>query len=658
MKSSSSSSAQTIPLQGNTSLILGGVLLLAFAVYANTLRNGFVYDDHHQVQENPYAQSFQYAGKIFTSTVWSFQGEEGKTNYYRPLMTFGFLLSNKVFQGLPYGFHLINILLNCVVVWLVFAVSVVLLGDQSVALAAAAMFALHPIHTEVVAWIAAVTELELAIFYLASFFFFLRLSAAEPTQRNSARAVALILFVLALLSKEQAMTLIALATIYEHFYRCDREVTTVRVKISRYGGFWLIGAAYLVFRVTILGGLAPVPKHADVTGTQVILSVFALAGQYVTKLLWPHPLLAFYVFHPSASLIDVRFLMGIVIGLLLAACFIALWRRARIYSFALVWTAITLAPVLNARWMATNVFTERYLYLPSVGFCALMAGGLTWVFRRLTFRLVVLRWALACIVAALGLLASASIVARNRDWRDDVTLFTQTLAVEPHAALVRTDLGVLQWEKQNRAEAERQWRLALTDMPDSAVALSNLGLAMLEEQRYEEAATYLQRASALRPHFAAPHIHLGRVYAAEGNASAAEAEFRHAVEIYPLSTQARNALGKFFFEQGRFADAEEQYRASVESLSNSEAWNGLGDIYAHQDRHDEAEHAWRRVLELSPFDTEAHLALGNSYLASGRSVDAEREYRAVLLMDPHNAAALEGLAKLKANAKQVPAVLH
>src|SRR2546423_10247099 len=318
----------------NTSLILGGILLLAFAVYANTLWNGFVYDDHHQIQENPHTQSFQYVGKIFSSTAWSFQGEEGKTNYYRPLMTFGYLLSNKAFQGLPYGFHLINILLNCVVVGLLFVVCGALFGDEVVALAAAALFALHPIHTEVVAWTAAVTELELAIFYLASFVFFLRLGAVEPTQERKSRLFALIFFALALLSKEQAMTLVILATAYEHFYRSDRGITAFKTKISRYGGFWMIGAIYLLFRTTVLGGLAPVPKHPDVTWPQLILSAFALAGQYVAKLLWPHPLLAFYVFHKSVSLSDLRFLIGIVITALSAGLFVFLWRRAPIYSFA------------------------------------------------------------------------------------------------------------------------------------------------------------------------------------------------------------------------------------------------------------------------------------------------------------------------------------
>src|SRR5215475_4680301 len=120
--------------------LVGMMLLLAFLLYANTLLHGFVYDDHFQIEGNPYVHSFRYVDRIFTTTVWSFQGTEGQTNYYRPLMTFGYLLCDRIFQSSPLGFHLVNLLLSCVVVYLVFALSVALFRDESVALAAAAIF--------------------------------------------------------------------------------------------------------------------------------------------------------------------------------------------------------------------------------------------------------------------------------------------------------------------------------------------------------------------------------------------------------------------------------------------------------------------------------------------------------------------------------------
>jgi tetratricopeptide (TPR) repeat protein len=631
---------------GRRSTALGAVLFLALLVYGNTLLNGFVYDDHSQVQTNPYVQSFKYIDKIFTTTVWSFRGLEGQTNYYRPLMSFGFLLCNKVFQAFPTGFHVVNVLLNCVVVWLVFLACSTLFQDDVVGLATSALFALHPIHTEVVNWIAAVTELELAIFYLAAFILFLRLPSLTAQEKTRTGIFMYACFVLALLSKEQAVTLALLATIYEHFYRADRESTTWQTKTSRYFGFWIITAMYLAFRVTVLGAFAPVRQHPDVTWPQAILSALALVGQYVAKLFWPHPLLAFYVFRKSIALSDPRVLAGIGVLVLAVAFFIYLWKKVRNYSFALIWMAITLAPVLNAQWMATNVFTERYLYLPSVGFCALLAGGFVFLFRSLSGRIPVLRWTLAVAATVLLSLAVGDIAARNRDWHDDLRLFTRTLEIEPHASYIRTDLGLLEWNLRNREEAERQWRLALIDKPDNPVALANLGLAMVEKKRYEEATKYLQQVIAERPRFAAPHIHLGRVYLAAGQISAAESEFRRAVEIRPLGVEARNALGGFYFDQGKLPDAEAQYANSLESLPNTEAWDRLGDIYESEGLHAKAEASWRKVVDADPYDTHAHLSLGGVYLASGRRVEASKEYQAVLELDPRNEVARKAILAL------------
>src|SRR5262249_14881078 len=138
-------------------------------------------DDHQQIENNPYAHSFRYVGKIFTSTVWSFQGSEGHTNYYRPLMTLGYVFCDKLFQTYPFGFHLMNLFLNCLVVWLVFRLGERVFSDERIAFGAALIFAFHPVHSEAVAWIAAVTELQLAIFFLLTFLLFLKLSDTGAT---------------------------------------------------------------------------------------------------------------------------------------------------------------------------------------------------------------------------------------------------------------------------------------------------------------------------------------------------------------------------------------------------------------------------------------------------------------------------------------------
>jgi hypothetical protein len=351
---------------------------LAFVPYANSLLNSLVYDDYFQIVENPYVHSFRYLRQIFGTTVWSFQGAQGITNYYRPLMTFGYLLCYQIAGAVPFSFHLANIVLNIVVVLLLFSVVRRLSGER-VGLVAAGLFALHPLHTESVAWAAGVTDLELAVFYLLTFLLYLRLP--ETGKRCGSRVALCGSFVLALLSKEQAMMLPVLVTLFEHFYRDDRETTSVRQKMSRYGPLWGVAALYLVARGIMLGGIAGIVTRPGLSWYEVVLSAISLLGAYVWKLVWPAHLSAYYVFHKSSHLVDRNVLLALLGLALCGVLFVLLWRRAHLLSFALILVFLPLGPVLNPKWMPASVFAERYLYLPSIGFCWLLAWAAVTLWR-------------------------------------------------------------------------------------------------------------------------------------------------------------------------------------------------------------------------------------------------------------------------------------
>ncbi|HTV55578.1 MAG TPA: hypothetical protein VMI06_11775, partial [Terriglobia bacterium] len=284
-----------------------GVLILASALpYLNTLSGGFVYDDLTQVTDNPYIVNFHHLRSIFTTGVWSFVGRQGVTNYYRPLMTLGYLVCYHLFGKLAFGYHLVNLTLYVMVVCILFGMTLAMFRRRDLAFMAALLFALHPVHTESVAWIAAVTDLELTLFFLVAFWFFLKTANSDGGRFVPAMAGMEICFVLALLSKEQALMLPLLATIYEHGYREDRKTTSWWQKISRYGLLWLIEVGYLLLRIRVFGSVAPHPRSAKMRWPQAFLSALALIAQYVWKMFWPVRLCAFYVFHKAASLLDPR----------------------------------------------------------------------------------------------------------------------------------------------------------------------------------------------------------------------------------------------------------------------------------------------------------------------------------------------------------------
>jgi hypothetical protein len=488
---------RTASLAWSNQMLIAVLIILAGACYANTLFNGFVYDDEQQILQNPYVKNWHYLPQVFGTTVWSFVGAAGTTNYYRPLMTFTFLLLWQMFGDVPFGFHLFNVALNAAVVVMVFATGSRLFQDRRVGFVAAVLFAVHPVHTEVVAWIAAVPELEVTFFVLLAFWIFM--NARVDSAKFHLGIVAA--FTLALLSKEPALMLAPLAVVFEHFVRArGGSLSTARVgslvyasrsnsdaagakvtepvqkTIGRYAPLCLVAIGYLFLRIALFGKLAPVLQHPKITWPQAIYSAFALVGGYTKYLLWPAPLSAFHVFHASYSIAEWRVVFGIAVLASAIGLMAYLYKLSPAAAFCVLWMGVTIAPMLNARWMAANVFAERYLYLPSVGFCWLIGWAALRVWdgaqeNNLTSKRVLP--AVAAIVAVAGIV---SIIRRNPVWADDATLYRRTLQTNPDAAVIRSNLGALLFDQGKVELARQEWETALAQKPDNVVTMKALGI--------------------------------------------------------------------------------------------------------------------------------------------------------------------------------------
>lgn len=651
-------------LEGHSTAILLLVLGLCAALpYANTLLNGFIYDDLQQLVDNPYVQTFAHTGEIFTTTVWSFQGVQGITNYYRPLMTFAYLIGYQLFGPLAYIYHLMNLLSHVSVVLVLFALTLRMFRDRLLAFLAALLFALHPVHVESVAWIAGLPDLQLAFFFLLAMWLYIgieRLGGPDSWRSQLALAGT---FLLALLSKEPAATFPVLAAAYEHCCREDRRETTFLQKLARYRYLWLLLLAYILFRVKVFGAFAPVLQRPNLTWYEAFLSGAALVGQYARDLFWPQPLSSFYVFRKSTSFADPAVLAGLGVLAAGTTLFLILWRRQRNLCFALAWMLLTLAPVLNARWMAANVFAERYLYLPSVAFCWLLAAG--WVAlwrgaplsetetaREMRGTRPAVRWTLAAVLLGVCALSAVSIVRQNRLWENEVVFFSKILEGSPEAYLVRTSLGTVYWNRGDLAAAEREWQRALRQVSTNAIALQNMGLLRTQQKRYDEAVDYFHKAIRYKPRYAIPHFNLAKLYEELGRDQQAEIEYRVALDLYPLHLDARNHLAQSYHRAGRIAEAEQQFLISVRNRPNDGGYTGLGQIRLARRQYAEAQAAFQQAVELNPFNSDARFGLAEVLTAEGRYAEAMREYEEGLTIDPQNVRAQEAVKQLRA---QVPA---
>jgi len=631
-------------------VLIGLLILVSAGVYANTLFNGFVYDDRQQVQENAYLTDWRYIPQIFGTTVWSFVGQAGTTNYYRPLMTFSYLVLWKTFGEMPYPFHLLNVLLNAGVVVMVFLAGRRLFGDERIGWVAALLFAVHPVHTEVVSWIASLPDLQVTFFTLLCLWLF-----ADATPRSWRRLLAILAsFLLALLSKEPAIMLAPLALAYEHGVNVRRGSSGLASQVMRYAPLGALAGAYLLLRIALFGKIAPVLQRALLSWPEAIYSAFALTVSYARLLVFPVRLSAFHVFHASHALTEPLVLVGILIVALGCAGIIFLRKRAPAAAFALLWAGVTLGPVLNARWMASNVLAERYLYLPSVGFCWFVAwGGVAlwdWAALHPGFSRS-LRPLLAVLVCAIAILGGVRIVSRNTIWADDLTLYTETLRGNPEAYVMRHNLGSVYFANSDFSGAEREWTAALAGKPDNVVTMDSLGMLYARQGRAAEAEAMYQRAIAAKPLWGQAHANYAALLQKSGDMPRALAEFQTAVRLSPLNAFARRDYGAALLQTGDLAGAEEQLEKAVELQPTVEALHSLAAVYLRQKRKDKAEDILRRTAQANPYDSYAHFELGKLLEAAGQMQEAAKEYKAGLLTDPGNAAAKSALQRI---AEQLP----
>jgi len=480
------------------------IFLVSFAVYFNALFNGFVYDDQTQVLGNHWIRDVKYIPDIFSNGVWSFQRETIISNYYRPLMHLIFMFNYYVFGLRPWGFHLVNILFHAGVSILVFVIISRLLRASLISsqedekgfigallsppFLGAVLFATHPIHTEAVAWVAGIPDLSYAFFSLLSLYFYMR--SEEGTKGMYPLSV--VSFSAAAFCKEPALMLPIILMAYDSLF--GKRAKGYLPFIKRYIPYLLVAGAYLGLRYHALGGFSPQEPHILLSTCGYIINVFPLFTQYLENLLLPLNLNVFHVLHPIYSIFGTIGIVSLtVMAAFVVVTFIAFKKKNKV-CFGLLVIALPLLPSLYIPAVGENVFAERYLYLPSFGFVLLIAFALSRakaVNPRLASGLVM-------ISLTVAVLYSAGTVSRNTVWRDDVTLFTDTVRKSPDAALPHNNLGIVYLNQNRLAEAVNEFITVLKLKPD-ADAHYNLGIAYLNQNRLTEAVNEFIAVLKLKP---------------------------------------------------------------------------------------------------------------------------------------------------------------
>ncbi len=585
-------------------LPISAIAAACLSVYFNALSNGFVYDDRFQVVENQWIKHIRYIPEIFSKSVWSFQKEALVSNYYRPLMHIIYMLDYQVFGLRPWGFHFVNILFHTGVSVLVFLIVRKLLGESRPSaahpdvlppLAAALFFAVNPIHTESVTWVAGVPDVSFSFFYLLSFYLYMRYRAGH----KRGYILSLVSFFAAALCKETALTLPIIIALYDHGFR--KSGGSYVGSLKRYAPFLGVAGVYFLMRLHALRGLAPIASYGDLTGYQDFINVFPLFGQYLDMLVLPVRLNLWHTFHPIRSLFEARGLLSLAVTSAFFFVAAVSFRRNRPVFFGLMLIVVPLLPVFYIPAIGGKPFAERYLYLPSLGLAMLFALCLAWA------REGNRRPATALTVAASVLTAVFAVgtINRNTVWKDNYSLFSDTVNKAPRIAILRISLGNAMAAGGRIDDAMEQYRIALTLDPGGSDA------------------------------YAKAHLNLGAAYGKKGMIDSAVKELRIARALDPRDPEIYNNLGIAYALMGRLNDAMDSFLAAVRlNPYYVKAHNNLGTSYMQKGSVDKAVEEYRTALSINPEDAEAHDKLGNAYRISGLPGDAVRELRTAVALDP------------------------
>ena len=543
------------------------VILFSLGVYFNALSAGLFLDDIPQLLKNPWIKDVRYLPEIFSSGVLGFENKI--IDQYRPLMYVIYMMNFHIAGLAVWFFHLVNVLFHAGTSVLVFLIARRLFLEKETAypyissLMAGVFFAAHPIHTESVTWIGALPDVSYAFFFLLAFYLYISLTPAPLPLGEGKRVRELILYIasgaaffLACLSKEPALTFPLILAAYDYLIRGKKRLSFY---IKSYALYFIVIAVYFALRMNALEGLAPVRKHADLSAWQMALSVFPIFVQYFEKLLLPINLNTFYIFHPVLSLSEPRAFVSILltVSIFISAYLIGRKNRLALFSFLII--VVPLLPSFYIPAFGVTVFGERYLYLPSFGFIMLMAMLVQYVLKRNERAFGVIALLLISVTA----LYSAGTVMRNRVWKDDYTIWADTVKKSPDGAIPRNHFGYALLTRGMIEEAIEHYEAAVRLDPAMHEAHANMGNAYSQKQEYARSIEHYRIAIGLRPAKAEYYYGLASAYDRMGSFNDAVENYKTALRMNPALIDAHLALGAAYGNKGMLALAIGEFEAAL-----------------------------------------------------------------------------------------------
>lgn len=636
--------------------------LTAFLVYANTLGHGYTVDDDTVMAKNNITKGgLDSLGRVFTSAY-----REGfwdrDDNLYRPLSVAMFAIEWHFFPENPMPGHIINVVLFSLTVFLLMLLMARMLSGLPllVSFAIAMIFAVHPIHTEVVANIKSRDEILCLLLGIGALI--MAVKYFESGHRMSLWYSCACLF-FALLSKENAITLLAVIPLVAYF-TSKQPWKVIAFKAWPYLGVTLV---YLMIRWSVLGD-AGKPTELQVINNSLVAAsgwstqfatATAIMGDYLRLMLVPHPLSFDYSFNQIAlkTMGSPAFLiwLGLILGLIVYA--IKNIPKFNPISFGILFFGVTVSLVSNFIILIESTMAERFLYMPSVGFILALVVFLSVITKvRPVHKAETMIQHLkgnpvfVSIITILLIGYAAKAIDRNADWKDNYTLLTQDVKTAPKSARIRYAYGsALLFEKalkeQNPVakanyleQSVKHLSKGVEILPEYSEAWRHLGIAYKEQENYAAAVTAFEKARSYKAFDAADILATsGLCYGKIGRYPEALSDLNRSLSMNPNDPESNNNKGLYLFESGQI-DSSLIYFDKAIALKKDfyQAYYNKGNTFAQKGNYAEALRLYAITLQLNPNSVDALMNSGNCYAVQNQLDKALEYFKKVEALEPNN----------------------
>ena len=573
--------------------VCAALVVVCAAIYGQTLSHGFVnYDDPLYVTDNPNVQ----AGLSLQSIGWAFVTD--RAMYLHPLTWMSHMLDCSLYGMHPWGHHLTNLLFHAAASVLLFLALRLLTGALWPSAAVAALFAVHPLHVESVAWIAERKDVLSALFWMLA----LGAYGLYVRRRGAARYAAVTAaFVLGLMSKPMVVTLPFVLLLLDWWPLDQVNATepfgvmarkTARLAAEKIPLFLIMALSCLStfvmqargHNIDIVGKVSLAARCANVTVVYVL---------YLAKTVWPSGLAVSYPYPDARPVWQVA---GAALTLAAITLFCLSQARHRPYFIVgWLWYLGTLAPVSGLVRVGDYSHADRYTYIPSIGVFVMVVWGVA----DLAAAWRVPKRAVAVASGAALVALTVCAVVQAGYWRDSKTLFSHAIAVGQESCTAFNNLGLVAKDEKRYDDVQTCLTKALALEPDRVDVLTNLGLLALDQKRYDDANAYLTKALGLRPdHVNAVHD-AGLVALAQRRYDDAKVHLTKAAGLNPNDAKILNNLGVCLINLKEYEEAERNIRKALElDPQFTNAANNMGIALSKLGRKEEADVYMKRAEEL------------------------------------------------------------